>query len=600
MTDSTATPAATSVVLPEPIDVSPSAWSRLKAWSGRLTVADGLAALAVVVAALVRFRALGGPPLSPAEAAAALSSWQFSQAGATVATVGSPAYFTLTNTAMLLFGSSDAIARLVPALFGTLAVALVLGLPRPLRPAGIVAAAAFLALSPLNVLASRTAGGAAIAVFALLLLVVSGSRLAAGGRRRWAYGLGLALGLGFTSDPLFLSGLVALLPLVLWLGFSDAWSNERPARLAAAWRPIVLAFAVSFLLLSTSFLLYTPGLGAAFDLVTDWLRSFGLPWSGTREPLAPLLDMVRYEPALLLLGLPALLWALLGQSRAGWVMAGWWVALMGLSLFQPDLAGHALLYTVPAYLLIGLLGGQLAATAGEDRRVVVAVAGGLVLLGMVLLVSMARYTRLGLWASDQIAFLALALVAFVAAGGVLILAMSYDSRAARLGAFLGIALLLLYVQAGITTSLTQQGANDPRERLVVEGTDDDIRVLTGVLRDVSRQITGGDHDLEIITTADSPVLRWYLRDFERNQFATTLPLRPGPQAVIAPASAELRLDADYLGADFGLVQRRAELTTPFSLNDTLKWLLFRESPAAVDVDRVILWVRSDLTGTRAP
>lgn len=598
MSESTPTP----YVLPEPVAAPPpSAWARLSAWAGRLTVADGLAALAVVVAALLRFRALGGPPLSPSEAAAALSSWQFSHAGATVSTVTSPAYFTLTNVAMLLFGSSDAIARLVPALLGTLTVALIWALPRALRPAGVVTTAFFLAVSPLNVLASRTAGGAAIAVFALVLLVAAALRLGGGGRRGWAYALGLAVGLGLSSDPLFYSGLVTLVPLALWLGSGATAAGERPlAAVVGAWRPILVAFAVSFLALSTSFLLYTPGLGAAFDVAAAWLAGFGLPGSSDGGLLAPLVTLVRYEPALMFLGVPAILWALWQRDRLAWLLAGWWVVLLALALFQPGLPWSALVFTVPGYLLVGMMAGGLWSRISDDRWVVVAVTGGLLLLGMILLVSLGRYTRLGLWASDQVAFLVLALVAFVAAGGVLILAMSYSSLAARQGAFLGIALLMLYAQGGTATSLTQQGANDPRERIVAVGTDDDIRVLSSVLRDVSRQITGGDHDLEIISTADSPVLRWYLRDYERAQFAATLPVGAVPQAIITPASAELRLSSDYLGADFGLQQRRAELVSPFSLNDTLKWLLFRESTTAVDIDRVILWVRSDLTGTRGP
>jgi predicted membrane-bound mannosyltransferase len=595
-------------IAPTPLPDSPAqpetgAWARLAGWANGLTLADALVALALMVAVFLRFRNLGGPPLSPTEAAAALGSWQFGQAGAEVSAVVSPAYFTLMNAAMLLFGSSDAIARLVPAVLGTVTVALVWFLPRQLRPAGIIAAAAFLALSPLNVLASRTAGGAAIAVFALMLLVVSGLRLAGGGRRIWAYGLGASLGVGLTSDPLFLTGLVALAPFAVWLAVRE--TDDRRAGLrptAAQWPAVVVALGASFLLLSTSFLLYTPGLGAAFTIVATWLRSWGLPplILSANGLLSPLVTMIRYEPALLVLGVPALLWALTRRDRVGWLLVGWWAVLVLAALFQPDVAGRALLFTLPGYLLIGLMAGELFRRVTDDRRVLLAVMGGLLLLGAILLVSIGRYTRMELWSSDQVAFLVLALVAFIAAGGVLVLAMSYNSLAARQGVLLGIALLLLYAQGGIATSLSQQGSNDPRERVVVEGTDDDVRTLTALLRDVSRQLTGGDHDVEVISTADSPVLRWYLRDYEAAQFADSLPLGAGPAVIIAPADADLRLASDYLGADFGLRQTRVEPPAPFSLSDTLKWWLFRESATPLNTERVILWVRSDLTGTAQP
>jgi predicted membrane-bound mannosyltransferase len=580
-----------------------SAWERLSGWAGGLTLADALVALALMVATFLRFRNLGGPPLSPAEATAALGSWQFGHAGAEVSAVISPAYFTLTNAAMLLFGSSDAIARLIPAVLGTVTVALVWFLPRQLRLAGIVAAVAFLALSPLNVLASRTAGGTAIAVFALMLLVVSGLRLAGSGRRVWAYGLGAALGVGLVSDPLFLTGLVALAPFAIWWAVREADDHHSDyGWLLAQWPSVVVALGASFLLLSTSFLLYTPGLGAAFTIVATWLASWGLPplTLSINGLLSPLVTMIRYEPALLVLGIPALLWALTRRDRVGWLLVGWWVALVLASLFQPEVAGGALLFTIPGYLLIGLVAGELFRRVTDDRRVLFAVMGGLLLLGAILLVSVGRYTRMELWSTDQVAFLVLALAAFIAAGGVLVLAMSYNSLAARQGVLLGIALLLLYAQGGIATSLSQQGSNDPRERVVVEGTDDDVLVLTALLRDISRQLTGGDHDVEIISLADSPVLRWYLRDYEAAQFADSLPLGAGTPVIVAPVEADLRLATDYLGADFGLRQTRVEPPTPFSLSDALKWWLFRESATPLNTERVILWVRSDLTGTAQP
>lgn len=598
-------------IMPEPVpasyeltqEVAPQSsgfWSHVAFWAGQLSIADGVVAVTVLVAALLRFSNLGGPLLTPSEATAALSSWQFGHAGAAVTSITSPAYFTLTNAAMLLFGSSDTIARLVPALMGTLTVGLVWLLRRAWGPVGMVAAAIFLALSPLNILASRTAGGAAPAILALMLIVVGMVRLITQGRKRWAYAVGVALGLGLTSDPLFISGLLTLIPIWFWLA-NDRADERDPASTATLlsyWRPIAVAFSLTFLLLSTSFLLYPPGIGSAFGLTAEWLGAFRLPTvdvAGTGL-LAPFLTTLRYEPALYVLGLPALLWALTSRHHLAGLLAGWWILLVALSIFHPALITYPLLFTLPGYLLIGLLARTLFNYRDVDHRVALAVAGGLVLLGMVLLVSIARYTRLALWSSDQAALLALALVAFIAAGGLLVLAMSHDSRAAQQGAFLGLAVLMLYLQWGTATNLTRMGANDPHERIVVEGTDDDMRILSNLLGDLSRQVTGAGHDLDLISLVDSPVLRWYLRDFEHAQFAAALPIHAQPQAVISPAETELRIGDDYLGADFGLLQSQLENEQAFSLNDTMKWLLFHESNAPIHNERIILWVRSDLTG----
>src|SRR5690606_15273271 len=85
--------------------------------------------------------------------------------------VGSPAYFAFTHLVMSLGASGDAAARLVPAVFGLLTVLLVWRWRK--GPVGWLVAGLFLAVSPLLVAVSRTAGGDAIAWFALMLLVRS-------------------------------------------------------------------------------------------------------------------------------------------------------------------------------------------------------------------------------------------------------------------------------------------------------------------------------------------------------------------------------------------------------------------------------------------
>ncbi|MEZ4517696.1 MAG: hypothetical protein R3C44_13015 [Chloroflexota bacterium] len=111
---------------------------------------------------------------------------------------------------------------------------------------------------------------------------------------------------------------------------------------------------------------------------------------------------------------------------------------------------------------------------------------------------------------------------------------------------------------------------------------------------MSQQTTGSDHDLDLISTVDTPVLRWYLRDFEYAQFGETLPSCK-PAGCNYTGRGRVTPGQYYLGADFGIRQHLSLFSQPFSLNDTLKWVLFHESTAPVDIDRVILWVRADLT-----
>ncbi|MEZ4517697.1 MAG: hypothetical protein R3C44_13020 [Chloroflexota bacterium] len=281
----------------------------------------------------------------------------------------------------------------------------------------------------------------------------------------------VALGLGLTSDPLFISGLVALIPVWIWTSRREKLTVDSPETRASSeyLRPSALAFGITFLALSTSFLLYTPGLGAALEIVTGWLGSFGLPTPvfSANGILLPFVTALRYE-----------------RRSTSWVYQHWpgpspasakrrahggWLGLLaGLALLQSQLPGYALLFTIPGYLLIGLMARNLFIQSHKDYRTTLSLWPGACSAGNdPACERVGRYARLALWSSDQIAFLVLALFALIAAGGVLVLAMSYNSLAARQGAFLGLA-VLSPISSQQRHTLTQTGANDPRERAVVE------------------------------------------------------------------------------------------------------------------------------------
>ena len=77
-------------------------------------------------------------------------------------------------------------------------------------PVGALITAVFLAVSPITTITARTAGGEAIAMFAIFLLLAAWVRWQDSRDGRWAITLAAALGLGVASAPLFYSGLAAL------------------------------------------------------------------------------------------------------------------------------------------------------------------------------------------------------------------------------------------------------------------------------------------------------------------------------------------------------------------------------------------------------
>ena len=565
-------------------------------WATGVTVADGLMIVIGLVAAVARFANLGALPLSPGEADAALSSWQFARGVPLTAPPLSPAYFSFTSLLMGLGGDGDAVARLAPALFGLLTVLLPWLWRGRFRPAVWLTAAVLLAASPIHMILSRTAGGDAIALFALTLLAVAAARLDEGDS--WGMAAGAALGLGLTSSPLFYTGLVAFLPA--WWVFRGASGLGR-----ATLRGAAMAAGIVFVTIAAGGLFYPQGIGGALGLLSTWIGQFGLVAGATA---APLLTLLRYEPALLLLGLPAVAWALLRDSSPGKQYTLWLGLLLGLLLLQAGAPQQAAAALVPGVLLIGLMAGSLltaelpaGALAREERRRTWLVLGGLLLLGMTLLVSMARFTKLGLWTGAQAPLIGLAVLAFVFAGLVVILVLAWENTAARRGVFLGLAALLLYFQWGTGWHLSQQAANDPNERWVVAGTDDDVPVLVELLGRVSRQATNANSDLDVFSTVDSPVLSWYFRHFDRFTTGETLPVDGVSDVVVTTGNAQPQLPNDYFGADFVLEQREAQVADQLSdlgigaaVNEALHVWLFHEPHVPLEQQRVVVWIRSDL------
>ena len=115
-----------------------------------LTVERAAYAVIGLLAAAVRLWQLGLRPLAETEAAQALAAFRFTQGMGQAVPAGTvPALFTGNAVAFTLFGSSDGLARWLPALAGLALVLLPYWLRHRLGRGGALAASLLLALSPL-------------------------------------------------------------------------------------------------------------------------------------------------------------------------------------------------------------------------------------------------------------------------------------------------------------------------------------------------------------------------------------------------------------------------------------------------------------------
>lgn len=565
-----------------------------------LTVAGGILLLLAGLAAVIRLAALGEIPLAPAEAEAALHVWGLFQPAQLSPPPASPAYVTFSGLLALFFGVSDATVRLAPALFSAGLALLPWLLRDRLGTAGAIASILLLTVSPLLTLSGRTAGGDAVALFALLLLFIAGLKQEAD--RRWRYGAAAALALGLASSPLFYSGLLALLlawsinrlvenePLSITTGWADEDSGE--------WGKTAVLAAVLFLAITTTLLFRLNGLGEAAALPGEWLRHFDVS-AGVAALIEPFLALGRYESILILLGAIAVIWALQGRHRLADFCLYWLAGGVLLLFLQQGFMPLAPLLVIPAALLVGAMTG--AALTDLNDPLTWGVGVGMAALGAMTLVHLARFARTTqMDPSDPInwsnAWLALLILA-VTVGAAYYL-WTWAKRPTMQGILLAVLALGLYFQWGTAWWLTQEAANDPRalpgETAVAA---DDLPLLIETIRDVSRQATGTPNNAALASSVESPLLRWYLRDFTQAAIAATLPLQVNQPLVITPAETELQAAADYLGGDFGLLRvgvRPAQTQEPVPLAAVLRRWLFHEMTAEIEEQGVILWVRGDV------
>lgn len=566
-----------------------------------LWIIVGVAALALRVADL------GAAPLSQAEAREAMLAWRAANGQELLRTDYSPFLLAANTFLFTLSGGSDALARLWPALFGTVLVLTPLLLRPWLGRVGALAAALFLAVSPTSLVASRQADGAALAATGGMLFVGGIVQFLAADRRRWLGLSAVGLALGLTSSPMAYG---LLLPLgFAWLISLYVTRKAEPAsrleRHVSRLRPHAAYFSLVLLAavvgLSTGLGWNLGGIGGVGGVLAGWFARFG----PATEPVAsPFTVLIAYEPLALLFGVGGLVWGVRRRRRCA-VLLGVWAGLgLVLLLVMPGRAPLDLLWVVlPLTMLGGRVIEELVTSFGLERRsqrsadvLVPHVIEGLYGLVVAILwchlyLMMARYAVLGDGAALSLALLALGLQALLLAGFAVTVGPGASLRAFALST--GAILLAATLSTG--WGAAHANVSDPREPLLGQPTDVAVRDLTQTLRDLSWRRTGLPGRLKFAYQAEpTSVMAWYLRHFTDASRIHPKSQPPAGNAgsVLVTSGRELSVgtEGDYAGQDFVLHRRwrpadldcndRARLGVCRQL---VRWALFRDTdgfPAA--------------------
>ena len=570
-----------------------------------LTVELAIYGLLAALSAILRWGRLGAIPMNPSEAREALTVWQFWQTAAveTFLTPNSPAYFSLTALLAPLIGFSDGAMRIVPAVAGVLLVAAIYKMRHLIGRFGAFVVVVLTLVSPTLVVASRTVGGDMLAILTAFFVIYHWWNFRRSPTLQTVYWLVGLCAFGLTTSPLFYGFVIT---------FSLAWGLERllgpslsPAQgtsftlSADNRRTAAIIGGLTLFLVATFFVTNMSGLTGLVNLPLAWLGSFSfsndvLVW------LEPLFALARYEFLALFLGLIATIWATwVGEPRANF-LAYWYVISVALLLIQPGNLGNVLLLTLPAYLLIGRFCHILFTRTDwswhfndfDKPSFLWPLTGLLIALVAVAIVNLGRFARISFYDPNDISNLLLTLICVITMTFMWLIVVWWDRDSAWASGVLTLLLVGVLLNWGLSWRLGVTLAQDTRERWITEAADDELPLLLESLSEVARETRGSDDAVEIYSSVDHPLLRWYLRDLDGIRYVDTLPSGAIPDMAITPILTDPAFGSDYIGTDFGLVRSNNDsLLTNASM---IRWLLFAQSFQEIPEERVVLWLRADL------
>jgi uncharacterized protein (TIGR03663 family) len=567
-----------------------------------LTVEVALYILIGMIAAGLRFYALGAQPLRESEAAQALAAWRFSQGNFEGAVGYSPLLFLGNVFTFFFLGASNALARWMPALSGTLLSILPYFLRRRLGRSAALFASILLALSPSTLFFSCHLGGPIVVAACVLAMLVGFFGYLDSKQPKYAYLIAVALALSLSTAPLIYTFILIFGTFLLLLGlvYRLAEVDMGWSAVLAAWRVVreekallknmALVWVVVLVLVCTAFLLNFAGLPAALDFLPAWLAQL-VPQPGSQPWYYDLQLLVLYEPLLLVFGLIGLVYHYLRQRDILTTFLLYWTVAAAVIYALPGqkAPGNVLLLVLPlallASLLLGRLGDQVAQVATWGAE------GLFMALSLPVVVFFA--IRLADYASSgQAVYLYLALVAFIVLPCLVALCWMWlgPGPALRCG---GIILLLVLAipTVGLSVGLNYHRAADPREPMVTEATSPSMVDLVTTLERVSSHQEGDPHVIAVtVEEATGPILAWQLRDFGNTRFVEQLsPSIETPVVITLAEEEEPTLGGSYVGQDFAL----QATWNPEGLTRTerVRWLLYREAPTPVESRDVVLWVR---------
>jgi len=569
------------------------------------TLEHALYALALVIAAGLRFLHLGALPLSDYEATWALQALRIVQ-GLRPGIGPNPAYVHLTAILFFIFGTTNFLARFWPALAGCALVLAPWFLRGRFGRLAALAVAFGLAIDPGLVAMSHLAGGPMLAI---TLLVFTGLMW----MEKRPVLAGVLAGLALLSGPSIWFGILGL--VLAWAFAANIGKKvpapveetggkakrkpaapEAPAKAAGPGRfftdelRAALLWGVGTLLVGGTLFLLSPkglsGFGAS-----AWASLSGWWTVSDTQFWQPLLALPAYEILPLGFGIAGAVRGILKRDADSLRLAIWALVAFVLSLIYPGKQVSDLVWALlPLWALAGLELSHHFDFAGQNMWefsatfalvIAVLVFGWLKLADLTTVDLSASTSRINIYILP--AFLLLIFMA-------LALAWTGWSRAiARLAGVWSFTVALTAFTVAMATG--SAGLRQPltAELWLPEPRTSRVDVLLKVASQISDLNRGYAEQLPLtILQVDSPALHWVFRDWKVQDVSDLAP-DATPELLITPPG-NVSLAVKYRGEGLPLYEHIT--WDQATASDWLKWIIYRQAPIARD--DIILWVRADL------
>jgi hypothetical protein len=174
---------------------------------------------------------------------------------------------------------------------------------------------------------------------------------------------------------------------------------------------------------------------------------------------------------------------------------------------------------------------------------------------------------------------------------VILVSLGWSWMTARRGLVWGTSAALLVYTLSAAWGAAQLRSNHPQELWYPPPGVGQANLLKSTIEDISNGFIGFPYEIEILSTIQTPAMRWTLRDFKHTRFVPILPVDNLPPVIITKVVDSIpSREASYRGQDF-VWSTHAGWVGAFPA-DFIPWFTFREAP--LENEYTVLWVRSDL------